>query len=109
MQPEEAGVTSHTRTTGLDAKTVRPPYVPTQAEIDAQRRVLNESFASLRLTAEKLKAAHDALLEACHEAREFIDGQIDVVDGDDGVPAPNKAMKLATILDEAIKKAVKRA
>lgn len=45
------------------------------------------------------------LVEALEEAREFIDGQIDVVDGDYGVPAPNKAMQLAQVIDAALAKA----
>lgn len=40
--------------------------------------------------------------EALGYARDFIDGQIDVVDGDYGVPRPNKAMQLAHVLDEAM-------
>lgn len=46
-----------------------------------------------------------ALMEAAEViayAREFVDGYIDVVDGDYGVPRPNKAMQLAQRLDEAM-------
>lgn len=42
------------------------------------------------------------MLEVLQECREFLDGQIDSVDGDYGVPAPNKAMKLAHRIDEVI-------
>ena len=45
-----------------------------------------------------------ALMEAAEViayAREFVDGYIDVVDGDYGVPRPNKAMQIAQRLDEA--------
>lgn len=41
-------------------------------------------------------------VEALNEAREFIDGQIDVVDGSYGEPSPNRAMTLASTIDEAI-------
>lgn len=46
-----------------------------------------------------------ALREACEVvgyARDYIDGEIDVEDGDYGEPRPNKAMQLATRLDEAM-------
>ena len=39
----------------------------------------------------RLLAAAPDLLDALHDARAFIDGQIDVVDGDYGIPEPNKA------------------
>lgn len=44
----------------------------------------------------------ERILEALERAREHIDGEIDVVDGDYSHPAPNKAMQLATTLDAAI-------
>lgn len=47
------------------------------------------------------------LLEACEEALEFVANQEDVVDGDYGIPAPNRAMRVATLLREAIKRAEK--
>ena len=53
----------------------------------------------------RLLAAAPDLLDALHDARAFIDGQIDVVDGDYGIPEPNKAMRLAGLIDEAIAKA----
>ena len=49
--------------------------------------------------------SHDELLAALHAAREYIDGQIDVVDGSYGEPAPNRAMVLAQEIDAAIAKA----
>jgi hypothetical protein len=42
------------------------------------------------------------LVSALEEAREFIDGKIDVVDGSYGRPEPNKAMRLATEIDAAL-------
>lgn len=49
--------------------------------------------------------AHDDLLAAAEEALEFVEGQVDVVDGDYGQPAPNKAMILFGALRDAIAKA----
>jgi len=40
-----------------------------------------------------------ALLEEC---KEHIAGEVDVVDGDYGVPAPNKAMQLTTEIDNVL-------
>lgn len=47
-----------------------------------------------------------ALIEAAEVigyARDFVDGYIDVVDGDYGVPRPNTAMQLAQRFDEAMR------
>lgn len=49
--------------------------------------------------------AHDDLLAAADDALEFVEGQVDVVDGDYGQPAPNKAMILFGTLRDAIAKA----
>lgn len=53
----------------------------------------------------RLIAAAPELLEACAEALEFADNYSDVVDGDDGQPKPNRAMRLAEMLRAAINKA----
>lgn len=42
-------------------------------------------------------------LNLLYEARQYIDGEIDVVDGDYGEPAPNKAMQLASAIDEVLR------
>ena len=39
------------------------------------------------------------LLDRCAE---FLDGQVDVVDGDYGVPEPNKAMRLVSAIREEV-------
>lgn len=48
-----------------------------------------------------IKAIREAA-EVLGYARDHIDGEIDVVDGDYGVPRPNRAMQLATRIDEAM-------
>jgi hypothetical protein len=44
----------------------------------------------------------DHLREVLTEAREFIDGYSDVVDGSYGEPEPNRAMTLVSIIDAAL-------
>lgn len=36
------------------------------------------------------------------ECREYLETEVDVVDGDYGEPAPNRAMQLVTMIDEAL-------
>ncbi len=54
---------------------------------------------------EELRAAYQRIkmLEAdLLECREFLEGQVDVVDGDYGEPSPNRAMQLVTMIDESL-------
>ncbi len=54
---------------------------------------------------EELKAAYqeiEKLKADLLECREFIEPHVDVVDGDYGEPAPNKAMRLVSMIDESI-------
>jgi hypothetical protein len=54
---------------------------------------------------EELKAAYDRItrLEAdLNEVREYLETEVDIVDGDYGVPAPNRAMELVSMIDEAL-------
>lgn len=44
----------------------------------------------------------EILTDALIQARDLIEGYVDVVDGDDGQPKPNKAMKAQQIIDEAL-------
>lgn len=47
-------------------------------------------------------AAYNRALDLLYEARQHIDGEIDVVDGDYGEPAPNQAMRLASAIDDIL-------
>lgn len=60
-------------------------------EADQQREELRAAYA--RIT--QLEA--DLL-----ECREYIEDHVDVVDGDYGVPAPNRAMRLVSMIDESL-------
>lgn len=54
---------------------------------------------------EELKAAYERItkLEAdLLECREYLEAEIDVIDGDYGVPAPNRAMTLVCMIDESL-------
>lgn len=50
----------------------------------------------------RLIASAPAMYDAIEEALEFIDGYVDVVDGDYGQPAPNRAMRLQSTLLAAL-------
>lgn len=54
---------------------------------------------------EELKACYDRItrLEAdLLEVREYLETEVDIVDGDYGVPAPNRAMELVGMIDESL-------
>jgi len=44
----------------------------------------------------------NALADALEEIREFLDGYVDIVDGDDGQPKPNMAMRVTMMIDAAL-------
>lgn len=74
-----------------------PPAHPTPI-IDVHRRAINEKQ-------EELKAAYERIAELeadLHECREFLEGQVDVVDGSYGEPVPNRAMVLVCMIDETL-------
>lgn len=50
----------------------------------------------------RLRAVVNSLRADLAECREYIEQAADVVDGDDGQPKPNKAMRLVTMIDEAL-------
>ena len=54
---------------------------------------------------ESVLCASPDLLAALEDVREFIEGQIDVVDGPEGRQLPNRAMSLAQEIDEVLAKA----
>ncbi len=47
----------------------------------------------------------DLLTDALEDALEFIDGYVDVNDGDYGIPEPNRAMVLAARIRDAMETA----
>lgn len=49
--------------------------------------------------------SHDALAAALDEALEYFEDREDVIDGDEGQPAPNKEMRLAQSIRAALKAA----
>jgi hypothetical protein len=88
----------------------------TRAEDEANARLLAAAYNAFDSAAKKLGVnavelsermqlgAIADLISALEQAREHIDGEIDVVDGDYGVPSPNRAMTLAQEIDHALAK-----
>lgn len=58
---------------------------------------------ALHTAIDALQTERDSLLEALHEAQEFIEGYSDVSDGHYGEPKPNRAMQLVETIRAAIK------
>ncbi len=50
------------------------------------------------LAAKRIRTLEADLLEC----REYLENHVDVVDGDYGEPAPNKAMRLVNMIDETL-------
>jgi len=70
---------------------------------DAQKHLRGMLEGMLMGTTELLlRAEIRALRDVCEDALEFVRGYEDVVDGDYGQPAPNKAMRLAMNIKEAL-------
>lgn len=61
-------------------------------------RELDNRASELRAAYERIKELEADLLEC----REYIEDHVDVVDGDYGEPAPNKAMRLVSMIDESL-------
>lgn len=76
-------------------------FVVTNGKWGSPNIIVTENEANARLI-----ASAPTMLEALIEAREYIEGQIDIASEPnfDGSPRPNKAMQLSTILDAAIRK-----
>lgn len=67
--------------------------------------VLGKFNGSPPVQSEELMAAYEriARLEAdLHECREYLESEMDVVDGDYGEQAPNRAMSLVSMIDETM-------
>ena len=75
--------------------------VLTASEVDKLRTALDAAgFAIVRKAADE----SERLRAALQELMEFVDEYSDVVDGDDGVPEPNRAMSLLVIARAALAK-----
>jgi len=62
--------------------------------------VRNDELPDLRKA-----AAGPELYDVLHEAAEYLEGFVDVVDGDYGEPKPNRAMQLMRTIEAALAKA----
>ncbi len=71
---------------------------------DAMSATIEEATKIIAASTKQL-ALLQALYFALVDARDYIDGQIDVIDGDYGIPEPNRAMSLAMEWDELIARA----
>ncbi len=64
-----------------------------------------ESILSQPVQSEELKATYERIAElsaSLAECREYLERHVDVVDGDYGEFAPNRAMQLVTMIDESL-------
>jgi hypothetical protein len=62
-------------------------------------RVLSHYVLECGQAADRIETLEAAL----QDTLAYLDQYVDVVDGDDGVPAPNAAMSLATMIEEVLK------
>jgi len=61
--------------------------------------------ATLAQTYERTMNAYTDLLSMLEEVADYLDRYADVIDGDDGQPEANEAMRLLTAVNETIAKA----
>lgn len=66
--------------------------------VDIERRAINARQEELRAAYQAIDRLRADLLEC----REYIEDHVDVVDGDYGEPAPNRAMALVSMIDESL-------
>ncbi len=74
-------------------------------EIDLVYEQLWLTQQILKARAEEIKCAYaeiESLKADLAECREFLEPFVDVIDGDYGEPAPNKAMRLVTMIDASL-------
>jgi predicted nucleic acid-binding Zn-ribbon protein len=84
---------------------IDPEFALAQARLIAAASTIDPAFKEVKATREELRAAYQriAQLEAdLLECREYLEEHVDVVDGDYGEPAPNRAMQLVGMIDESI-------
>jgi hypothetical protein len=74
-----------------------PPVQPTSIA-EVQRKAIDAKQAEIDAAYSQLNAL-ETLLEEC---RKHLEGQIDVVDGSHGQPAPNLAMQLVCQIDDIL-------
>lgn len=74
-----------------------PPVQPTPI-IEVHRRAIDAKQEEVRAAYERISKLEADL----NECREFLEDQIDVVDGSYGEPAPNRAMVLVCMIDETL-------
>ncbi len=74
----------------------------TYEDVNKTIKQMAEEFNNMHAIAIKVKTERDAYREALEEVRELIDGYVDVIDGDYGQPAANKAMRAVQLIDEAL-------
>ena len=77
---------------------------PVLGKFNADCAAIGQRLDQANAQAEELKAAYQRIkmLEAdLLECREYLEDHVDVVDSSDG-PAPNKAMRLVSMIDESL-------
>jgi hypothetical protein len=72
--------------------------------VEGAMSAVKEAFlAQQAMEVDELNCTIAGLVEVLEECEQFIDGYVDVVDGDHGIPKPNKAMKLMFDIKAALR------
>lgn len=66
---------------------------------------LSKALDSIYRHAQRAQAIEAELTEALDACLEYLEGRVDVVDGDYGVPSPNREMQLQTAIKSALENA----